>query len=106
MAEGAIVALDVKIQKLINNYTDLKNKYANLVVQKSSLEQNLRELHATTVASDQFSRLEAEHKQQAEELAQLRQENVRLQETVATYESKMQEATAKIDGIFDQLSEL
>jgi predicted nuclease with TOPRIM domain len=58
------------------------------------------------VASDQFSRLESEHKQQTEELEQLRQENARLQETVALYESKMQEATAKIDGIFDQLSEL
>ncbi|MCD6182497.1 MAG: hypothetical protein J7K89_08970 [Candidatus Cloacimonetes bacterium] len=106
MTEGAILTLDAKIQKLINNYTELKNKYAELVVQKSNLEQGLQQLRNSTVSSEEYRRLEEKRAEQAAALEKLHQENSALRERVALYETKMHEATAKIDGIFEHLSEL
>ena len=37
------LSLDEKIQKLINNYTDLKNRYANLKLEKAELPENVEQ---------------------------------------------------------------
>ncbi len=107
MEERTALNLDEKIQKLINNYTELKNKYANLVIANAELEKELSELrNYKTTNSTKLMELEASSHKQSEEIEFLRDENKSLRSQVDNYDNKMKEASTKIDSIFDQLKDI
>lgn len=107
MEERAVLTLDEKIQKLINNYTELKNKYANLVLANAELEKESRELKDyKSTNSVKLMELEASCRKQNEEIEFLRDENKSLRSQVENYDNKMKEASSKIDNIFDQLKDI
>ena len=107
MEERAALNLDQKIQKLINNYTELKNKYANLVLTNAELEKELGELrNYKTTNSTKLMEQEASSRKQSEEIEFLRDENKSLRSQVDSYDNKMKEASTKIDSIFDQLKDI
>ncbi len=102
-----ILSLDEKIQKLINNYTELKNKYANLVLEKAELEKlntSLSEFKSEN--SGKLEELQSSSNKQKEEVEFLRNENRNLREELEKHENKMKEASSKLDSIFNQLNDL
>ncbi len=107
MEERTALNLDEKIQKLINNYTELKNKYADLVIANAELEKELADLrNYKTINSTKLMELEASTNKQSEEIEFLREENKSLRSQVDNYDNKMKEASTKIDSIFDQLKDI
>jgi chromosome segregation ATPase len=107
MEERTALNLDEKIQKLINNYTELKNKYANLVLSNAELEKELDELrNYKTINGTKLMELETSSHKQSEEIEFLRDENKSLRIQVDNYDNKMKEASTKIDSIFDQLKDI
>ena len=107
MEERTALNLDEKIQKLINNYTELKNKYANLVIANAELEKELGELrNYKTTNSTKLLELETSTRKQSEEIEFYRNENKSLRSQVDNYDNKMKEASTKIDSIFDQLKDI
>ena len=107
MEERTVINLDEKIQKLINNYTELKNKYANLVLANAELEKESRELKEyKSNNSEKLIELETSCSKQNEEIEFLRDENRSLRSQVENYDNKMKEASTKIDSIFDQLKDI
>ncbi|RLC53966.1 MAG: hypothetical protein DRH79_02110 [Candidatus Cloacimonadota bacterium] len=107
MEDSTALNLDEKIQKLINNYTELKNKYADLVIANAELEKELADLrNYKTINSTKLMELEASTNKQSEEIEFLREENKSLRSQVDNYDNKMKEASTKIDSIFDQLKDI
>ena len=107
MEDSTALNLDEKIQKLINNYTELKNKYADLVIANAELEKELADLrNYKTINSTKLMELEASTSKQSEEIEFLREENKSLRSQVDNYDNKMKEASTKIDSIFDQLKDI
>lgn len=107
MVERTVMNLDEKIQKLINNYTELKNKYANLIMENANLEKELNDLNEfKTINSLKVMELESSCQKQTDEIEFLRSENKGLRSQVESYDTKMKEASSKIDSIFDQLKDL
>ena len=107
MEERQHLSLDDKIQRLINNYTELKNKYANVVLEKAELERNLNDLsNFKTTNSGRLEELETSNIKQKEDIDFLREENKKLREQLESYDNKMKEASSKIDNIFDQMNDL
>jgi len=107
MEEKPVLSLDEKIQKLINNYTELKTKYADLVVQKAEMEKTNSELSEfKSLNNGKLEELQESFNKQQEEIEFLRNENRNLRSQTEKYENKMKEASSKIDSIFGQLSDL
>ena len=107
MEERTVLNLDEKIQKLINNYTELKNKYANLVLEYANMEKEHNDLKEfKTINSQKLIELDASHQKQTDEIEFLRNENKSLRIQIENYDNKMQEASTKIDSIFDQLKDI
>lgn len=107
MEDRQQLSLDDKIQKLINNYTELKNKYANLMLEKAELEKNLNDLsNFKNTNSGKLEELESSNIKQKEEIEFLRTENQKLREQIQQYDSRMKEASSRLDSVFDQLNDL
>lgn len=107
MEESRELSLDEKVQKLINNYTRLKSKYADLVVEKAELEKKNSEL------SVKFDADNGRSEQLTEQLAHLQDENSllkseldKLQSRIKQLEHNNLEAASKIDNILGQIDEL
>ena len=107
MEERPVLSLDEKIQKLINGYTKIKSKYADAVVANTELEKQ------NTILSDfkneneeKLLRLVESDRKQIEEIEFLKTENRNLHDQLDDYNSKMKEASTKIDNIFNQLNDL
>ncbi|RLC49305.1 MAG: hypothetical protein DRI23_09540, partial [Candidatus Cloacimonadota bacterium] len=89
MEDSTALNLDEKIQKLINNYTELKNKYADLVIANAELEKELADLrNYKTINSTKLMELEASTNKQSEEIEFLREENKSLRSQVDNYDNK------------------
>ena len=107
MQDQTIIGIDDKIQKLITGYTSLKKKYAAVVEEKEKLLQaNLAFQENQSERSGKFIEIETAFNKQKEEIELLRTENANLREKVQQYENKLQQASDKIDNIFNQINEL
>ncbi len=107
MENQQITGLDGKIQKLINNYTNLKNKYAELLIQKADLEQSNRDLTEYKLEhSEKLRQMEATNDLQRTNIVDLREENSRIQEQLQKYENKTKDALSKIDSILSQIDDI
>jgi len=102
-----VLSLDEKIQKLINSYTEIKSKYADAVVANSELKKQNESLSEFKQENeDKLVLLVESDSKQKEEIEFLKNENKKLREQLNEYNSKMQEASTKIDSIFNQLNDL
>lgn len=107
MEGQSVLSLDEKIQKLINSYTEIKSKYADTVVANSELRKQNETLSEFKQENEErLLNLIESDKKQKEEIEFLKRENKNLREQVSDYNSKMNEASTKIDSIFNQLNDL
>jgi len=107
MEETKFMSLDDKIQRLINNYTKIKNENANLVMEKAELKKKLDDLsNFKSTNSGRREELEISNSKQEEKIEFLKSENRKLREKLEGFDHKMNEASSKLDNIFDQINEL
>lgn len=107
MEGQSVLSLDEKIQKLINSYTEIKSKYADAVVTNSELRKQNESLSEFKQENeDKLVLLIESDTKQKEEIEFLKNENKKLRDQLNEYNSKMQEASTKIDSIFNQLNDL
>lgn len=107
MENQQMTGLDEKIQRLINNYTNLKNKYAELIIEKADLEQSNRDLTEYKLEnSEKLRQMDATNNMQKANLQELQEDNSRLQDQLYKYENKTKEALSKIDSILNQIDDI
>jgi chromosome segregation ATPase len=101
------LSLDQKIQKLINNYTDLKIKFSELQNTMLDLRKENNELkEKLSHNSYQSEKFASDYSQLKENYDSLQEENRVLLQKIQEYEKNNQEASSKIDSILDQISDL
>jgi len=107
MENQQMTGLDEKIQKLINNYTNLKNKYAELIIEKADLEQSNRDLTEYKLEnSEKLRQMDATNNMQKANLQEMQEDNSRLHDQLLKYENKTKEALSKIDSILNQIDDI
>jgi len=90
MEEKSVHSLDGKIQKLINSYTEIKSKYADMVVANSELEKQNSMLSKFKIENeDKLLKLIESDVKQKEEIDFLKSENRNLREQLDEYNNKM-----------------
>ena len=107
MEEKRELSLNDKIQKLINNYKVLKQKYNIQAVEKGNLSEKcsqLEEAHGKAMVQiDSLKHATDEHE---EEIEMLMEENNKLTEQINSYETKTQSALLQLDDVLGQLTDL
>jgi chromosome segregation ATPase len=106
MEEQNRMSLNDKIQKLVNSYKILKQKYNVLSIEKEKLSektQQIEQAHAT--AMQQIDGLKNQLAEKNEEIEMLMEDNTRLNEKVSGYESKTKNALQQLDDVLGQLTD-
>ena len=107
MEEQRNLSLNDKIQKLINNYKILKQKYNVVLIEKNNFSEKssrLEEAHGTAMIQiDSLKRAVTENE---EEIEMLMEENNKLTEQLGSYETKTQSALEQLDDVLGQLTDL
>ena len=107
MEDRSVLSLDEKIQKLINGYTEIKSKYADAVIANTELKnQNAALSEFKNENEEKLLVFVESDRKQIEEIEFLKTENRNLRDQLDDYNSKMKEASTKIDSIFNQLDDL
>jgi predicted nuclease with TOPRIM domain len=93
MEEKVSFKLDEKIQRLIDNYNDIKNKFIALKQEKAELKGKLQGLES----------IQSHHQ---EEMAKLKQENEELKIKLAEFTSSMKSISEKLDSAFENAQQI
>ena len=94
--ENQKLSLNEKIQKLISNYQELKEKYLTLIHEKEELEKTKDTLNQTLY----------EKNLKIEELEDLKSQVEKLTTKLNMYEQETEQAVTKIDDVLNQVLEL
>ena len=106
MDENNFFGLESKIQKIIQNYQDLKAKYNQVKSEKDDLETKQLESMETIDQKDQeIQNLRSSNEILKTELTALRVEKDDAVRKISDYESKAKEAALKLDGLFASLAD-
>ncbi len=104
MEENNFFGLESKIQKIIQNYQDLKVAYNKVKMEKDDLEtKQLEALEAIDQKDQEIQNLKSSNDILKTELTALRTEKDNAINKISDYESKAKEAALKLDGLFASL---
>ncbi len=106
MEENNFFGLESKIQKIIQNYQDLKAKYNQIKLEKDDLEtKQLEAMEALDQKNQEIQDLKSSNEILKTELSALRIEKEDAIRKLSDYESKAKEAALKLDGLFASLTD-
>ena len=106
MEENNFFGLESKIQKIIQNYQELKASFTQLKLEKDDLETKQLEAMETIDQKEQeIQNLKSSNEILKTELSALRIEKEDAVRKISDYESKAKEAALKLDGLFASLTD-
>jgi len=101
------LSLNDKIQKLINSYKILKQKYNVLSIERNNLVEKYHQVEqAHGTAMEQIDKFRRELNEKNEEIEMMMEDNSRLNEQVNGYETKTKSALEQLDDVLGQLTDL
>jgi chromosome segregation ATPase len=102
-----IMPLEEKIEKLIQGYKSLQEKYREMASEKEAAENLVSETRKiVTSLEDALKQTEAENADKDQEITQLKGELKLLAGKAEKFEQSSKTAAAKIDDILSQLTDL